>query len=188
MFKIDIDHDIHLELIHPSHAKDIFNLLERNRELFRTWLDWVDSSTTIEDTKAFINHEMQQYANHKSVNCMIFYKNRLVGNVALLGIRKGYGIKRGVLGYWLDTEAQRKGIIQKSVKKMIEIGFEHYALDKITLRCAIENNRSCNVAKKLGFTHEGRLKNEIALHGVVMDVDVYAVLKDENLVKKGVLA
>ena len=61
---------------------------------------------------------------------------------------------------------------------MIEIGFEHYALDKISLRCAVQNDRSCNVAKKLGFTHEGRLKNEIALHGVVMDVDVYAILKN----------
>ena len=178
MFKIDIDQDIHIELIHLSHAKDIFSLVEENRELFRTWLDWVDSSTTIEDTKAFINHEMQQYANHKNINCMIFYKNEMVGNVSILGMRRVYGIKRGVLGYWLDAKAQRKGIMQKAVKKMIEIGFEHYALDKITLRCAVENNRSCNVAKKLGFTHEGRLKNEIALHGVVMDVDVYAIFRN----------
>jgi len=43
MFKIDIDQDIHIELIHLSHAKDIFSLVEENRELFRTWLDWVDS-------------------------------------------------------------------------------------------------------------------------------------------------
>ena len=178
MFKIEIDQEVHLELTHFSHAKETFTLVERNRELFRTWLDWVDSSITIEDTKAFINHEMQQYANHKSINCMIFYQNRLVGNVALFGIRKGYGVKRGELGYWLDAEAQRKGIIQKAVKKMIEIGFEHYALNKILLRCAVQNERSCNVAQKLGFTHEGRFKNEVVLHGVVMDVDVYAILKN----------
>ena len=41
----------------------------------------------------------------------------------------------------------------------------------------MENERSCNVAEKLGFTDEGRFKNEIALHGVVMDVDVYALFR-----------
>ncbi|SFV52682.1 Ribosomal-protein-L7p-serine acetyltransferase [hydrothermal vent metagenome] len=181
MFKLKIDKEVHLELTHFYHAKDTFILVERNRELFRTWLDWVDTSTTIEDTKEFINHEMQNYANNKSINCMIFYNNKLVGNVALLGMQKGYGIKRGKLGYWLDVEFHGKGIMQKSVKKMIEIGFEYYDLDKITLRCSVENRRSCNVAKKLGFTHEGRLKNEIALHGIKMDVDIYAVLRDEYL-------
>ena len=59
---------------------------------------------------------------------------------------------------------------------MIEIGFEYYTLDKIILQCAVDNERSCNVAKKLGFTHEGRFKNEIALHGVVMDV--YAIFRN----------
>jgi len=34
MFKIEIDNELHLELIHPSHAKDIFDLVERNRELY----------------------------------------------------------------------------------------------------------------------------------------------------------
>jgi len=99
MFKIEIDNELHLELIHPSHAQEIFDLVERNRELFKRWLDWVDGSKSIEDTEAFITHELQNYANQKSLNCMIFYNNRLVGNVALLGIRKSYGIKRGVLGY-----------------------------------------------------------------------------------------
>ena len=178
MFKIDIDQNIHLELIHPSHAKDIFALVERNRELFRRWLAWVDSSTTIEDTEAFINHELQRYANHKNITCMVFYKNSLVGNVSLLGMKTMYGVNQGILGYWLDAEFHRKGIIQKAVKKMIEIGFEYYSLDKISLQCAVKNDRSCNVAKKLGFAHEGRLKNEIALHGVVMDVDSYAILKN----------
>ena len=47
MFKIDIDQEVHLELIHFSHAKDIFTLVEQNRELFRTWLDWVDGLGSI---------------------------------------------------------------------------------------------------------------------------------------------
>ena len=39
------------------------------------------------------------------------------------------------------------------------------------------------MAQNLGFTYEGRFKNEIALHDVVMDVDVYAVFRDEKDIK-----
>ena len=117
MFKLKIDKEVHLELIHFFHAKDTFTLVEQNRELFRKWLDWVDASTSIEDTKAFIDHEMKSYAEHKSVNCMIFYNNKLVGNVGLLGMRKGYGVKRGALGYWLDANFHGKGIRLSKPKK-----------------------------------------------------------------------
>jgi len=177
MFKIDIDNELHLELIHPSHAQDIFDLIERNRELFRTWFEWVDARKSVEDTKAFINHELQNYANHLCINCMIFYNNKLVGNVGLLGMRKSYGFKRCVLGYWLDADFHGKGIMHRAIKKMIEIGFKYYDLDKIKLQCAVLNNRSCNVAKKLGFTHEGLQRDEIKLNGKVMDMNLYALLK-----------
>jgi len=179
MFKIEIDNELHLELVHLSHAQEAFALVEKNRELFRTWLDWVDDSKSVDDTKVFINHELLNYANQKSVNCMMFYKNRMVGNVALLGIRKAYGMKRGFLGYWLDADFHGKGVMYRAVKKMIALGFEHYALDKITLQCAVLNNRSCNVAQKLGFTHEGLQRDEIKVNGKIMDANVYAILKRE---------
>ena len=179
MFKIEIDKEVHLELIHFSHAEDTFALVKKNRELFRTWLDWVDGTKSVEDTREFIDHALQSYANRKSVNCMIFHNNILVGNVGLLGIRKNYGIKKGELGYWLDADFHRKGIIHKAVKKMVEIGFTEYELDKIVLRCAVKNERSCNVAEKLGFTHEGRHREEIVVNNRVMDIDIYSILKRE---------
>jgi len=33
-----------------------------------------------------------------------------------------------------------------------------------TLQCAVFNNRSCNVAQKLDFTHEGLQRDEIKLN------------------------
>lgn len=180
MFKLKIDNELHLELIHPSHAEDTFAIVQKNRELFRTWLEWVDGTKSIEDTQAFIDDALKSYARYKSVNCMIFYNQKLVGNVGLLGIRKSYGVKHGELGYWLDADFHKKGIMQRAVKKMIEIGFEHYDLDKIHLRCAVQNERSCNVAEKLNFIYEGRRRAEIRLNDVLMDVDVYAILKEEQ--------
>ena len=178
MFKIEIDRNVHLELTHPLHAEDAFRLTEKNRELFKEWLLWVDGVQSVEDTKVFINKTLERYGKQNYINCMIFYKNTLVGNVDLT-LKKGYGIKKGELGYWLGAEFHGKGIMQKATAKMLEVGFNHYNLDKIMLKCAVKNKRSCNVAKKLGMSHEGRQRDEIVVNGVVMDIDIYAILKHE---------
>ena len=178
MFKLEIDDTLHLELTHPSHAQDAFCLTDKNRELFKTWLLWLDGVQSVEDTKTFINRTLERYAKQNYINCMVFHNNTLVGNVEL-SIKKGYGIKKGELGYWLGAESHGKGIMQKATAKMLEIGFEQYDLDKIMLKCAVKNERSCNVAQKLGMSHEGRQRDEIVVNGVVMDVDIYAILKRE---------
>ena len=69
--------------------------------------------------------------------------------------------------------------MHKATKKMLEIGFELYSLDKIILKCAVANERSCNVAKKLKMSHEGRFRDEIMVNNKVMDIDIYAILKKE---------
>ena len=183
MFKLEIDKELHLELIHFSHAKEMLALVNDNRELFKEWLLWVDFVNTIEDEEKFIKSSLERYADDKLLNCMIFYKEKLVGNVEI-SMAKGYGTVKGELGYWLGAEFHGKGIMHRAVAKMIEIGFEQYKLDKIMLRCAVKNERSCNVAQKLGFTHEGRQRSEIVVNEVLMDVNVYAVFRDEYLKEK----
>lgn len=69
--------------------------------------------------------------------------------------------------------------MHRAAKKMLEIGFEKYQLDKINLRCAIQNERSCNVAKKLGMSHEGRHRSAIKVNELVMDIDLYSLLRTE---------
>jgi ribosomal-protein-serine acetyltransferase len=178
MFKIEIDNEVHLELIHFSHANEMLALVNKNRELFKTWLLWVDSVREVNDETKHIQSSLERYAKGQLVNCVIFYKGNLAGSVEI-SMRKGYGIQKGELGYWLGAEFHGKGIMQKATAKMLKIGFEEYNLDKIMLKCAVKNERSCNVAQKLGMTHEGRQRNEIVVNGVVMDVDSYAILKDD---------
>jgi len=183
MFKIDIDNEIHLELIHPSHAKKIFSLIDANRESLKKWLIWVDRVQSVEDEKEAIKGFLDRYAQNKSINCAVFYKDTLVGDVELV-IQKGYGTKQGVLGYWLDSKFQGKGIMSRATAKMLEIAFDKYSVDKVILRCAVKNEKSCRIAQKLGMTHEGRLREDSKINGIFMDIDIYGLLKEERYAKE----
>ena len=179
MFKIEIDNEIYLELAHPSHAKEAFEIVDRNRALFGQWFLWVEHTKSVEDSRKFLESTLKEYANQESLTCMVFYENQLVGDVSLFDIGKGYGIRGGEIGYWLDAKAQGKGIIHRAVQKMIEIGFKQYELDKIYIRCDLPNVASAKVPKRLGFTLEGRSRACSKVNGVLMDMDMYGILRDE---------
>ena len=180
MFKIEVDDEIHLELIHPSHAEDIFAIIEANRELFSRWLIWVHDTKTVEDTKAFINASLEKYARQQVIDMPIFYHERLVGIIGLMGLgKRRYEVPQAELGYWMDEAFHGKAIMRRALRKVLEIGFEKYGCEKIKIRCAGENLRSCNVAKKLGFVYEGTLRKDIVVNGRVMDANIYSLLRHE---------
>ena len=180
MFQIEVDKKIRLELTHFHHKNDIFKVVDKNRELFGKWLIWMDDDYSKEDTKKFIQSTLDEYAQNRQVNCCIFFKDKLVGNIALLGMKnKKNDTKKGEIGYWLDSKYHKKGIMRKCVVKMLEIGFGYYALDKISIRCATINDRSCNIPAKLGFTHEGVLRSDISVNEKFYDGNIYSILRDE---------
>ena len=182
MFKIDIDTKLALELVHPCRAEELFAIVERNRELFSRWLIWVEDSRSVEDTHNFIRSALQGYAEGKSIDCVVVYEGEAVGMIGMHGLHKRlYEVRQGDIGYWLDAMYHGIGIMTKAVSKMMEIGFEHYACEKMTIRCATQNERSCKIPKRLGFTHEGTFRKDIIVGGNVMDAHHFSLLREEWL-------
>ena len=178
VFKIDIDDTLHIEFLNQTHAQDLFEVADRNREFLREWLNWPDLTTEVEDTQKFITASLNRYIESGDIEAPIFYNKKIVGIITLL-VKKELGIAKGEIGYWLDKEYLKKGIITKCAKKMLEIGFNRYNLDKIIIRCATRNPNSCNVAERLGFNFDGTLRVEAKIGDVVEDLNIYSILKEE---------
>ncbi len=58
------------------------------------------------------------------------------------------------IGYFLNTDYWGKGIMQKSVKEAITVGFNYLELDKIIIGSDNNNQRSLNLINKLGLKYE----------------------------------
>jgi len=186
MFKVDINSNLHLELLDLAHAKKMFELGQKNKDEFIKWLPWVEKNKSVEDTKEFIKQSLQNYAKGVEVNCSIFYNSELVGNVSLGGIKKKLGIKKGVIGYWLDSNFQKRGIMNKSVAKILEIGFEKMGLDKVLIHCDKDNINSCSVAIRANFKLEGLLREDAIVNGKVVDLKQFSLLKKEYFENKNI--
>ena len=85
----------------------------------------------------------------------------------------------GILGYWLGEGYTGKGIISLTTKKLLNIGFSEYKLNKIEIRCASENHKSRAIPERLGFKYEATLRQCEFLYDKYVDHAAYSLLSVE---------
>lgn len=176
-FRQEIDHNLSLVIPEPDMADEMFDMIEKNRTFLKKWLQWLDQVVSIYDTKKFIKSVVKQAVYGNGLQCAITLNNSLVGMVGFCYFEKHSMIGR--IGYWLDEAINGQGIMTKSVRQMISIGFSQLHLEKIEICCHIDNVRSRAIPKRLSFRQEGILYQSGNLYGTPIDQAVYSMNKSE---------
>jgi ribosomal-protein-serine acetyltransferase len=83
------------------------------------------------------------------------------------------------IGYWLAKGATGKGIITKSVEKLLEYAFDERNLNRVVIKCVPENTKSRAIPERLNFTIEGVEREAGWLHTRFVDHVVYSLLARE---------
>lgn len=175
--KIQVDNNIHIELLVPAFAEHLYALTNKNRAYLKKWLAWLDLVETFEDTQTFIDTVVHQHNHNQATTFAIVYRNELVG---IAGFNHyDYQHKWGAIGYWLCASYNGKGVMTKVVEKLLEYGFVENRLNKIEIRCAEENVKSRAIPERLGFTYEATLRQCEWLYDKYVDHAVYSMLASE---------
>ena len=177
MFAFTIDDEVELRLHEEHHAEELFALTDRNRNHLGRWLPWVEHTREVGDTLQFIKGVRRAYADGKAIPTSVWYGGSIAGTLGLQGIN--WNIGSGEIGYWIGAEYEGKGIITRSCRALVSYAFETLDLNRIVIRCQPENRLSSAVAKRLGFTYEGTLRECAKHNGAVHDLAVYSVLRRE---------
>lgn len=175
--KIIVDDKIVLRKIRKKSANEIYECIDNSRETLREWLPWVDETKSPKDTENFIRSIKKSRGALKYLVFEVRYNEKIVG---LLGLKDiDLFNNKAEIGYWLGNEAVGKGIMIQSCKAILKYAYKDLKLNKIWIRCAVKNTRSCNIPKQLGFTFEGIERHGERLHGKYIDLKVYSLLKKE---------
>ena len=108
----------------------------------------------------------------------IFYQDKIAGVLGYNRIDPVNGI--GYAGYWLAQEYNGKGIMTESVKDLVQLGLEYYSLNRIDIRCAVDNHKSRAIPERLGFQQEGIIRGAEKVNGKHLDHVVYGLLQQNN--------
>lgn len=182
MFSYIIDDEVELRLIEVHHAEKLDALVEQNVEHLRPWSAWIKDERSIEDTKNFIKRNFAQMADNNGYNCGIWYRGEMAGQIGYNYLN--HTDRMTEIGYWLGASFQGKGLMTKSCRALIDYGFSELNLNRIEVRCAVENKKSRAIPEKLGFKQEGILRHGEWMHDHFNDLVLYAMLKDEWQAKR----
>jgi ribosomal-protein-serine acetyltransferase len=165
-----------MEIISPFSADRSFKTISENREYLRRFLGWVDATKTKEDTFNFINGALKRYADKKEINYHIIRNQDIIETIGIWKSNEDTGTCE--IGYWIAEYHSRKGIMSKCAKELMEIGFTYLEAKKIEICCAVENEGSNLIAKKLGMVLEGTIRNAENVNGKIYDHNIYGIIRN----------
>lgn len=175
--QIEIDNNIRLELVIEKHAQYIFDLVIENKSYLRQWLPWVDNMQTIDFIKNFIEGSTLRNKEGIEFAFVIIQHNKVIGRIGIYKIDNQNKI--GEIGYWLGQNFQGKGIVSESCKRIIDFCFKDINLNRIEIKCGIENKKSQTIPERLNFAKEGVLRQAELVHGKYIDLYLYSLCKNE---------
>ena len=180
MFRCPLSESAALVPRTPLIAEAYHQLLAANHERLARWEPWALAPPALDETRSFLEASARNWLEGSELPVAIAVRDngqwRLAGSVSLRISRYS---RSGDIGYWIDGGSEGRGLASKAVAAVLDQAFGQLGLDRVTLHTDAANERSLALARRLGFTEEGLLRQALAFPGERRDQAVYGLLADE---------
>lgn len=159
----------------PGDADDLAHIIN-NPNILNNLRDGLPYPYTPADAADYIQQALAadtalQYAR------AIVADGKLAGS---LGIFRQQNVHRltAELGYYVAETYWGKGVCTRAVRNACAAVFATTDIVRIYAEPFSTNKASCRVLEKAGFLREGTLKKNAIKNGVLLDMEMYALIKD----------
>ena len=137
-----------------------------------------EPAATIKEAEDFIVSINNNIDNNEAIMWAIVLKenpSKAIGSICFWRMLKEH--YRAELGYVLNPEFWRKGIMKEVILKTLEYGFSTIGLHSVEARINPENVASASVLESTGFVREAYFKEDFFCRGKFEDTAVYSRLQ-----------
>ena len=177
MQTIAISAGLRLTPLDLDDAADLFALTDANRAHLRTWLPWLDGVRRLEDTRAFIRTAEMQASRNDGAQFAVRVDGAIAGVIG--HHRIDWRNRHTSLGYWLGAAYQGRGLVTAACRSLVAHAFDAARLNRVEIRCAVGNRRSCAIPRRLGFRQEGVLREAEWLYDHFVDHVIFGMLASD---------
>jgi RimJ/RimL family protein N-acetyltransferase len=145
------------------------------------WLPWCHPEYTREESRTWLALAEENWANSVEYPFSIVDagSDRYLGGVGINMVRHANNFAN--LGYWVRSDATRRGVATAATLLAARFGFEELGLNRIEILASVENIASQRVAEGAGALREGILRRRLILHGRAHDVVLYSLVREDIL-------
>jgi ribosomal-protein-serine acetyltransferase len=177
MFFLTLADGAELRPLEPWQAAEFFASIDRMRAHLEPWIRLASVVTDEESARRFL----QDYADRQARDEGRIYGIWIDGELAGGTLFRVFDTRAGVceVGVWLAPEAGGRGLITTAARHMIDWAFGVRGMARVEWRTVPHNARSIAVAKRLGMTRDGVLRQDHVLNGARYDDEVWSLLAHE---------
>ncbi|NUP76878.1 MAG: GNAT family N-acetyltransferase [Nonomuraea sp.] len=178
MFAIPLGDDgAELRPLEPWRAEEFLTHMNRGREFIGRYIALPDAVTDLESSRAFLRMYADKAANDAGRIYGIWSGGELVGGVLF----RTMDVERGnaEAGCWLEPSAVGKGLVTKAIRVIVDWAIEERGIHRVEWVASTANTASVAVARRLGMTRDGVLRESYPHRGERHDLEVWSVLAPE---------
>jgi ribosomal-protein-serine acetyltransferase len=177
MFSVDLTESAQLRPLEPWQAEEFLAHMDRARATVDPWIPWASVSTDLAGATATLQRYADNAAKDRQRLFGIWLDGVLVGGTMFVAFDAKIG--NCELGVWLEPAATGRGLVTRAARVLIDWAFRTRGLHRAEWHCNPGNTDSSAVARRLGMTREGLLREAYPWNGVRNDTEIWAVLASE---------
>ncbi|MFE6286763.1 GNAT family N-acetyltransferase [Streptomyces sp. NPDC057877] len=178
MYAISLGADgAELRPLEPWHAEEFLAHLDRGREFINQHIPFGAKATDVDSAREVIKAYADKRAADRGSIHGVWLDGKLVGGVLFVSFDATTG--NCEIGCWLEPSAAGRGLITRASRVLIDWAFDERGLHRVEWHAASENTPSINVARRLGMTREGVLRQSYPWRDGRQDYEIWAVLAPE---------
>ena len=151
--------------------------VRRNRDHLSAYLPAVAALHTADAARDHFASVAEPIARRELWEWHLVANEELCGAVRLNRVE--HENRKVSLAYYLGAAFQGRGIATAAARAVVAYAFDALGMNRIELRCVVENVASVRVAERIGFTREGELREAEFLDDRYHNHFVYGRLRSE---------
>ncbi|WP_327354125.1 GNAT family N-acetyltransferase [Streptomyces sp. NBC_01304] len=174
MFAISLGDGAELRPLEPWQAEEFLAHMDRGREFIGQYVGLPDVTADLDSARKWL----QVYADKTAADAGRLYgiwlDGTLVGGVLFRVFDAAAGTCEA--GCWLEPAAAGRGLVTRAVRVIIDWAIRERGMHRVEWHVASENTPSIKVAKRLGMSCDGVLRENDLYRGVRQDTEIWSVL------------
>ncbi|WP_069813649.1 GNAT family N-acetyltransferase [Streptomyces sp. TP-A0874] len=178
MFSISLGDDgAQLRPLEPWQAAELLAHVDRGREFMGRYVAFPNAVHDLESSRSFLRGYAEKAMSDTGRIYGIWADGELVGGVLFRTMDVEHGTAEA--GCWLEPSAVGRGLVTRAVRIIIDWAVEERGIHRVEWHVSAANEASIAVARRLGMTRDGVLRESYPHRGRRHDMEVWSVLAPE---------
>jgi RimJ/RimL family protein N-acetyltransferase len=180
-YRIEVENGPVVRCWDPRDAPLLKEAIDASLEHLRAWMPWAyDEPQEIAEKAALLRQFRGRFDLGQDFVYGIFTsdESEVLGGTGL-HTRVGEGAFE--IGYWVRADRVKRGVATTVAAALTKVGIELASADRIEIHVDPENEPSCRIPRRLGYTQEGVLRRRLpAANGAPRrDAVVFSMLAED---------